>query len=128
MSESSFYVVMHTSGSIEIKSFDPEKDDILDVIHEELNGAFFEVVRCRTLPRKFIMLVDDCGAIDGCALNHLASELYGVRQHGGRIFGTAVFMKEDYVDGEPDIVGLTQDDTQEFVNKLHGYFVIKECE
>ena len=91
--------------------------------NEELDGWFFDIVRCRALPRKFIMLVDDCGFIKNLPINTLASIL--CTEH---IAGTALIMKEDYDDGEPYIFGLNEDDVAELIKKLHGLFVIREVE
>ena len=35
-------------------------------------------------------------------------------------------MCEDIVDGEPDIVGMTEEDTAEFVRKLRGLIALEE--
>ena len=120
------YLRISTTGRMEIRTFDPRKEDINDVIREQLNGAFYEIVRCRSLPHKFLMLVDDCGFLEGLEYNDVASALYGVKMHGCPIVGTAVIMREDYVDGEPDIFGLTYEDVNELVEAMRGIIVIKE--
>lgn len=120
------FLRMSTTGLMEFRPVEPDKD-LDDQIHEELDCAFYEVVKPRHLPRPYIMLVDDCGAIEpGVDFNPLASELYGIKQHGQPIFGTALFFKEDIVDGEPDIVGLDEDDTAELISILRRFFVITE--
>ena len=125
MLKNNSYLTISTDGLIEIKTFDPLNEDVNDVIHAALD-SYYEIVRCRTLPHKFLMLVDDCGVLKSLPVNALASELYGVRVHGCPICGPAVIMREDIVDGEPDIVGLTEDDTAELVRILRGLFVIRE--
>ena len=119
MLKNKFYVKISTTGLIEIKDFDPVQQDVNDVIHDALD-SYYEIVRCRSLPHKFLMLVDDCGLLKELPINGIASELYGVRVHGCPICGPAVIMREDMVDGEPDIVGLTEEDTAEFIQLLHG--------
>jgi hypothetical protein len=117
---------MSTTGLMEFRPLESDKD-LNDQIHEELDGAFYEVVKLRHLPRPFIMLVDDCGAIKPeVDINPLASELYGIKQHGQPIFGTALIFKENIVDGEPHIVGLDEDDTSELISILRRFFVIWE--
>lgn len=122
-----FYVKISTTGLIEIKDFDPVQQDVNDVIHDALD-SYYEIVRCRSLPFKFLMLVDDCGLLKELPINGIASELYGVRVHGCPICGPAVIMREDMVDGEPDIVGMTEEDTAELVRILRCLIVIKELE
>lgn len=117
------FLRIQPNGFMELRDLDQERD-LLDVIHEELDGGFFEIVRCRTLPRKFVMLVDDCGYLKGLPLNPIAHILYG-----HPIAGTALIMKEDYnEDGEPDLFGMDEDETAELIKKLHGLIVITEVE
>lgn len=118
------YIQISTDGMIEVKTFDTS-EDINDVIHAALS-SYYEIVRCRSLSHKFLMLVDDCGLLKDLPINDVASELYGVRIHGCPICGPAVIMREDFVDGEPDIVGLDPDDVAEFIHKLRGLIVLKE--
>ncbi|MBR5845473.1 MAG: hypothetical protein IKY65_04360 [Rikenellaceae bacterium] len=124
MLKNKFYMQISTDGTIEIKEFNP-LDDINDVIHAALD-SYYEIVRCRSLPHKYLMLVDDCGLLKSLPVNPVASELYGIRIHGCPICGPALIMREDLVDGEPDIVGMTEEDTAELVRKLRGLIVLQE--
>lgn len=124
MLKNKYYMQISTDGLIEIKEFNP-LDDINDVIHEALQ-SYYEIVRCRSLSHKYLMLVDDCGVLKNLPVNDVASELYGIRIHGCPICGNVLIMREDIVDGEPDIVGMTEEDTAELVRKLRGLIVIKE--
>ena len=115
-----FFRIDH-NGWMTISDVDPERD-LLDQIHDQLDGGFFEVVRCRTLPRKFVMLVDDCGMLKELPFNPVAQIIYGAP-----IAGTALIMCEDYdEDGEMDIFGLTLEDIDELMHKLRGLIVIRE--
>lgn len=116
------FLRIQPDGFMELRDLDQERD-LLDVIHDELDGGFFEVVRCQTLPRKFVMLVDDCGVLKDLPINPIATILYTQA-----IAGTALIMKEAYDDGEPDLFGLDEDDTAELIRKLHGMIVIREVE
>ena len=116
------FLRIQPDGFMELRDLDQERD-LLDVIHEELDGGFFEIVRCRTLPRKFVMLVDDCGVIKDLPINPVASVIYTQA-----IAGTALIMKEDYDDGEPDLFGMDEDETVELIKKLHGLIVIREAQ
>lgn len=124
MLKNKFYMQISTDGTIEIKEFNP-LDDINEVIHAALD-SYYEIVRCRSLPFKYLMLVDDCGLLKSLPVNPVASELYGIRIHGCPICGPALIMREDFVDGEPDIVGMTEEDTAELVRKLRGLIVLQE--
>ncbi len=122
------YVLIHPDGLIETKEFDVLNEDVNDVVRAALGGAFYEIVRIRNMSHKFLMLVDDEGCLKNLQLNPVASELYGIRVHGCPIVGPAVIMREDIVDGEPDIVGLDDDDLAEFIHKLRGFVVLEEVE
>ena len=117
------FLRIEPSGIMELRDLDPDRD-ILDVIHEELDGGFFEIVHCRTLPHKYLMLVDDCGLIKNLKINTVASVLYA---HGA-IVGTALIMREDFDDGEPDIFGMTEEDCMELYRKLRGLIVMTKVE
>ena len=116
------YLRIDPSGYMELRDLDPYRD-ILDVIHDELDGGFFEIVHCCTLPRKYLMLVDDEGMLKSLKINTVASVLYT-----DAIAGTALIMREDFDDGEPDIFGLTEDDCMELYRKLRGMIVMTEVE
>ena len=116
------FLRIEPSGIMELRDLDPDRD-ILDVIHDELDGGFFEIVHCRTLPRKYLMLVDDEGLLKNLKINTVASVLYT-----NAIAGTALIMREDFEDGEPDIFGMTEEDCVELYRKLRGLIVMTEVE
>ena len=126
MLKNNHFVLISTDGTIEVKTFDPLTEDINDVIHAALDGAFYEIVRIRNMSHKYLMLVDDEGCLKAFDINPVASELYGIRVHGCPIVGPAVIMCEDIIEGEPDIVGMTDEDVSEFIHKLRGYVVLQE--
>ena len=128
MLQNNHYVLISPDGLLETKEFDVLKEDVNDVIHAALGGSFYEIVRLHNMSHKFLMMVDDEGLLKNLQLNPVASELYGIRIHGCPIVGNAVIMREDFVDGEPDIVGLTDDDLAEFIHKLRGLVVLTEVE
>ena len=91
-------LVIDVDNSLRLEQL--KRSDWYDGIHRLLNGAFCEVVHCWGLPYPQVMLVDDCGAINGGVYNPMASMLYR-----GPIYGPALIVEEGIVDGEPDIVG-----------------------
>lgn len=68
--------------------------------------------RCipRGLPAPLMMLVNEEGLLEGLPMNTIGSILYGTQIHGQPIVGNIVIMKEGWVNGEPDIVGLEEPD------------------
>lgn len=84
-------------------------------------GGHIEIVRPVGLPDPLLMIVNEEGLLRGLDFNTIASILYGIQHHGQPIVGNAVIMKEGYVDGEPDIVGLDPED----INALSR--ILKAC-
>lgn len=74
-----------------------------------LDGSI-ETVHPRGLARPYMMLVNEEGLLKGLPLNPLGSLLYGTLEHGYPIVGNVIFMKDGYRNGEPDIVGLDDED------------------
>lgn len=72
--------------------------------------GYIETVHPRGLARPYMMLVNEEGLLKGLPLNPLGSLLYGTLEHGYPIVGNVIFMKDGYRNGEPDIVGLDDED------------------
>ena len=69
-------------------------------------GGFFEVVHPRLLAAPYCMVVDEEGLLKGLPVNKAGSCLCGHPVVGG-----IAFMREGRnADGEPDLLGLTDDD------------------
>ena len=58
------------------------------------------------------MMVNEDGLLLNLPLSPLGSLLYGTPQHGQPIVGNVIFLKDGYHDGEPDVVGMTEDEAQ----------------
>lgn len=84
-------------------------------------GGHIEIVHPVGLPYPLLMIVNEEGLLRGLDFNPIASVLYGMLDHGQPIVGNAVIMKEGYVDGEPDVVGLDPEDVRA-ISKLHPFF------
>lgn len=68
----------------------------------QINADSIEIVRGFADRSKQVMIVDEEGAINGSALNPIASYL----THRP-IFGTVLLAREDLRNGEPDVVGFS---------------------
>lgn len=78
-----------------------------------------EIVHPVGLDPKWVMVVNENGRWYGLPRNHTASILYGCGlYHAEPIVGNAVIMKEGFVDGEPDIIGLDDNDIQYLIEAL----------
>lgn len=76
----------------------------------EVVGGHIEIVHPAGLPDPFVMVVNEEGLLHGLQINAIGCILYGTLEHGQPIVGNIVIMKEGFVDGEPYIVGLNDND------------------
>lgn len=96
--------------------FSEEVDVDVRDIPSAINAEMFEIVRPVAFAEmdhpEFVLLVDESGALkDDRVMNPCASELYGWRRHGVRIYGDALVAKEVRTpDGDYDLAGLDDDD------------------
>nr|DAH43289.1 MAG TPA: protein of unknown function DUF3846 [Caudoviricetes sp.] len=73
-------------------------------------GGWIEVVHPKCLPSPYCMVVNEEGLLLSLPLNLTGSILYETTKHGCPIVGTIVLLKDGIIDGEPDIVGLDDED------------------
>lgn len=111
-----------TDGRMSIREFS-DADTVSSI--DEAVGGWFEIVHPMLLMPPYIMLVNEEGLLHNLPLNVCGSVLYGAHKHGQRIVGNIVILKEGFVDGEPDAVGLNDDELHkignEIINLSRGY-------
>lgn len=101
-------VVVTTDGLAYIKEFDRP-------LHrgcESTLGGWIEVVRPRGLGRPFVMLVNEEGLLHDLPMNMVGSFFYQTHVHMQPIVGNVIFMVDGFRDGEPDIVGLSEEQAE----------------
>lgn len=84
----------------------------------EAVGGYIEHVNPRLLRRPYCLLVNEEGLLLGLQVNALASYMYGTHMHGHPIVGDVVLMKNAYIHGERDIVGLTDKEIEKITREL----------
>lgn len=83
-----------------------------------IGADFVEVVRPSTFQdlgfEQYVLLVDESGALrKDRTMNLCATDLYGFRLHGNKIYGDVLVAKETVTeDGEVDIAGLSDKDVE----------------
>ena len=117
-----YIVKLNTNGSTEIV----EKPSSLqaDWYSKQIGCDYFEIVR--PINCEWTLLVDEEGLLkDSPQLNIHASKMYGTFEHNQPIVGTALLMKEGFVDGSPDLIGLAFDEAKSLKEHLdHDFPVI----
>ena len=107
-------LVVNTKNEIRRVEYDPPHYDVI----KEAVGGWYEHVHPMGLDRPYSMMVNEGGLLLGLPMNRLGSELYGTPKHGQPIVGDIVFLKDGYHEGEPDTVGMTEDEAQRLGDKF----------
>jgi len=84
----------------------------------EVVGGYYENVYPRRLKEGFVMVVNEEGLMKELPLNIIGSYLYETDKHGSPIVGDVIILKLGHFQGEPDVVGLTDDEANEIMNDL----------
>lgn len=110
------YIVIVTPApkvTFTVKETDSEK--LLGDLQDAVDG-FIEIARpFGRSGGHLVMVVNDEGLIRGLPANPIGSLIYG-----DTIVGTVVIMKEGIRDGEPDLIGLTQEEAEFFMRLFGG--------
>lgn len=88
-----------------------------DVIKTAVDG-WYEHVNPIGLEEPYCMMVNEEGLLLNLPLNVTGSLLYGTEIHGQPIVGDIIFLKDGYCNGEPDVVGITEDEAQALGDKF----------
>lgn len=107
-------LVVNTKNEIRRVEYDPPHYDVI----KEAVGGWYEHVHPVGLDHPYSMMVNEEGLLLGLPMNRLGSELYGTPRHGQPIVGDVVFLKDGYDGGEPDVVGMTEDEAQHLGDKF----------
>ncbi len=81
-------------------------------------GGYMEHVYPPMLPEGYVMTVNEQGKLNGLPVNPIASFLYKSFLHGDYIIGDVIILKLGKFEGESDVVGLSDAEADELMNKL----------
>lgn len=101
-------LVVTAENEMSMVEYDAPRYDII----QKAVGGWYERVHPMGLERPYCMMVNEEGLLVELPMNRLGSELYGTPRHGQPIVGSAFFLKDGYHCGEPDVVGMTEDEAQ----------------
>ena len=102
-------------GVVVTTDLDIRVEDFADPLYKTVGAAvdgYIEHVRPIRLEEPFCMIVNEEGRLRGLPRNLTGSFLYGTDIHCEPIVGNIVIMKDGYRNGEPDIVGLTDEEIE----------------
>jgi hypothetical protein len=80
---------------------------------QKIVGGYIEIVHPMYLNYPFVLVCNEEGKIIGLPKNRACSLLYGFMEHGVPMNGNIVLMKEGIVNGEPDILGLSNEEVMQ---------------
>ena len=107
-------LVISTENKMSVREFtEPRYKSIGEAV-----GGFIEIVHPRRLDSPYCMVVNEEGLLIGLPLNAYGSYLYCSDQHGSPIVGDIVILKEDFVRGARDFVGLEDTEIQTIANNI----------
>ena len=106
-------IALTTSGNVAI--LDPERDEVGSALSalQRIVGGYIEVVKAKNLGNPYLIVCDEDGIPKGLEVNVVGTLLYG-----SPIVGDIVIMKSDVRNGEPDIVGMDDEEATDLVNEL----------
>lgn len=113
-------LVISTENKMSVREF---TDPLYKSIGEAV-GGLIEIVHPRRLKDSYCMVVNEEGLLVGLPINAFGSYLYCSDQHGSPIVGDIVILKEGFVRGERDFVGLEDTEIQtmadDIIKLTHG--------
>ena len=110
-------LVVPPSGPCEVKELENSLDEL-----QQLVGGYIEIVAPMEFRdyRRIRMIVNEDFLAEDLPFNLFASYAYGYGTHHDPILGTVVFAYEGWVNGEPDLVGLPDEELR-FLQMLHSH-------
>lgn len=116
-----FALAVSTKNEIRLLEYDAPHYSII----QKAVGGWYEHVCPKGLKEPYAMMVNEEGLLLGLPQNYLGSLLYGTLRHGQPIVGDVVFIKHGYHNGEPDVIGMTEEEARrlgdEFVEMTCGF-------
>ena len=109
-----YVLKIDTNSNIEMIEF-PEDHDFR-WYGRQIGCDWIEIVH----PRGYncVLVVDEEGRMKPNHINPIGSFMYGMSTHGEPIVGAILLMKEGLVHGEPDLIGLTEDEANKIKELL----------
>ena len=84
----------------------------------DIVGGHIETVYPRRLDPLFALIVNEEGLLKNLPINPVASWLYGADTHGHPITGDALILKIGLFNGEPDVIGIPDNEIKACMRKL----------
>lgn len=103
-----FGLIVTAKNEMSLVEYDPPNYEVI----QKAVGGWYERVNPVGLEHPYRMMVNEEGLLRNLPLNLVGSLLYGTEIHGHPIVGDVIFLKLGYCGGEPNVVGMTEDEAQ----------------
>lgn len=121
-------IVITADNEISVQEFSRDGHGVLNTDLRRIIGDSLEKVNPMHLIPPFCFMCNEDGLRLELPVNEAASLLYGTYQHGSPIVGNIVILKVGNFNGEPDIVGLSEDEAECLYDVLKSTFTfLKEA-
>lgn len=110
-------IVIRADDTLEVHDIARVDGNYLDDL-QRLIGGYIEIVHAVWLAKPYVLICDNEGKLKDKPINRACSSLYGSCVHGFPMNGDIVLMKEGFYEGEPDIVGLTEQEASGLLSDL----------
>ena len=111
-------IVITASDELSVREVERKPNGLMNDDLQKIVAGWIEVVHPVRLPDPYVLVCNEEGKIIGLPNNRACSLLYGCDKHGIPMEGDIIVMKEGFVNGEPDIIGLTDEDIGQLTEKL----------
>lgn len=103
-------IVITTTNTVYVRELERKDNGLMNDDLQEIVGGYIEIVHPAHLESPYVLVCNDEGKILDLPRNRACSLLYGYAEHGIPMEGNIILMKEGFYEGEPDIIGLTDEE------------------
>lgn len=107
-------IIVTAKNEMRMVDYDPPHYDVI----KEAVGGWYEHVKPRRLKRPYCMMVNEEGLLLRLPTNDYGCYLYDTLSHGAPIVGDIMILKDGYHDGEPDVVGMDEDEARTVADEI----------
>ena len=106
-------IVISASNYVSILELQPDENGSVLRDLQVMVGGYIEIVKPADVRAPYVIVCNEDGVIDRLAINKVGTMLYGAP-----LVGDIVIMKDGIRNGEPDIVGMSDDEATDLANRF----------
>lgn len=106
-------ILVSASNNVSVLRLHPDETGSVLRDLQAMVGGYIEIVKPADIRASYVIVCNEDGVIDRLAINKLGTMLYGAP-----LVGDIVIMKDGIRDGEPDIVGMSDEEATDLANRF----------